>query len=74
MVLVMMALVTMVLVMILEIVSSQGKHTQHQTVLSLQIITAYNSYIQKTKDEEKRRAGQSAYDILFNEFDRVWSR
>jgi hypothetical protein len=32
-------------------------------------LTAYNSYIQKTKDEEKRRTGQSAYDILFNEFD-----
>lgn len=32
-------------------------------------LTAYNSYLQKTKDEEKRRAGQSAYDILFNEFD-----
>ena len=33
-------------------------------------LTAYNSYLQKTKDEEKRRAGQSAYDILFNEFDK----
>jgi hypothetical protein len=33
-------------------------------------LTAYNSYLQKTKDEDKRRAGQSAYDILFNEFDK----
>jgi hypothetical protein len=33
-------------------------------------LAAYNAYIQKTKDEEKRRAGQSAYDILFNEFDK----
>jgi hypothetical protein len=33
-------------------------------------LAAYNSYLQKTKDEEKRRAGQSAYDILFNEFDK----
>jgi hypothetical protein len=32
-------------------------------------LVAYNSYLQKTKDEEKRRIGQSAYDILFNEFD-----
>ena len=31
---------------------------------------AYNAYLQKTKDEDKRRAGQSAYDILFNEFDK----
>jgi hypothetical protein len=33
-------------------------------------IKAYNAYIEKTKADEKRRAGQSAYDILFNEFDR----
>jgi hypothetical protein len=33
-------------------------------------IKAYNAYIEKTKTDEKRRAGQSAYDILFNEFDR----
>jgi len=33
-------------------------------------LDTYNAYIQKTKDEEKRRAGQSAYDILFNEFDK----
>jgi hypothetical protein len=33
-------------------------------------LVAYNSYLQKTKDEDKRRAGQSAYDILFNEFDK----
>jgi len=33
-------------------------------------LAAYNSYIQKAKAEEKRRQGQSAYDILFNEFDK----
>jgi len=30
----------------------------------------YNAYIQQTKQEEKRRQGQSAYDLLFSEFDR----
>jgi hypothetical protein len=33
-------------------------------------LNAYNSYLAKIKDEEKRRAGQSAYDILYNKFDR----
>jgi hypothetical protein len=33
-------------------------------------LNAYNAYIAQTKAEEKRRAGQSAYDLLFSEFDR----
>ena len=33
-------------------------------------LEAYNSYLTQTKAEEKRRAGQSAYDILYNEFDK----
>ena len=33
-------------------------------------LDAYNTYLTKTKAEEKRREGQSAYDILFNEFDK----
>ena len=33
-------------------------------------LNAYNSYLAQIKNEEKRRAGQSAYDILYNEFDR----
>ncbi|MFZ9922514.1 MAG: hypothetical protein ACO3E4_06330 [Candidatus Nanopelagicaceae bacterium] len=31
---------------------------------------SYNAYIAQTAAEEKRRAGQSAYDLLFSEFDR----
>jgi hypothetical protein len=31
---------------------------------------AYNAYIAQTAAEDKRRKGQSAYDILFGEFDR----
>ena len=30
---------------------------------------AYNAYIEKTKTEEKRLKGQSAYDLLFEKFD-----
>jgi hypothetical protein len=33
-------------------------------------LAAYNAYIAQTAAEEKRRAGQSAYDLLFSEFDR----
>ena len=33
-------------------------------------LAQYNAYINKTKTEEKRRQGQSAYDILFSQFDR----
>ena len=33
-------------------------------------LAEYNAYITKTKAEEKRREGQSAYDILYTEFDR----
>ena len=33
-------------------------------------LNAYNAYVSKLKTEEKRREGQSAYDILFNEFDK----
>ena len=33
-------------------------------------LDTYNAYLTKTKAEEKRREGQSAYDILFNEFDK----
>jgi hypothetical protein len=33
-------------------------------------LAAYNAYIAQTAAEEKRRKGQSAYDLLFAEFDR----
>jgi hypothetical protein len=33
-------------------------------------LAQYNAYIEQTKQEEKRRQGQSAYDLLFSEFDR----
>jgi len=33
-------------------------------------INAYNTYINKTETDKKTRAGQSAYDILFNEFNK----
>ena len=33
-------------------------------------LTQYNSYISRTKSEEKRRRGQSAYDYIFSEFDK----
>jgi hypothetical protein len=33
-------------------------------------LNAYNAYIAKTKADEKRKDGQSAYDLLFSEFDR----
>jgi hypothetical protein len=33
-------------------------------------LEAYNNYLTQTKAEEKRRAGQSAYDILYAEFDK----
>jgi hypothetical protein len=33
-------------------------------------LTSYNAYIAQTAAEEKRRTGQSAYDLLFLEFDR----
>ena len=33
-------------------------------------IESYNAYITKTKADEKARAGKSAYDILFSEFNR----
>ena len=33
-------------------------------------LNAYNAYIAQTAAEDKRRKGQSAYDILFSEFDR----
>jgi hypothetical protein len=33
-------------------------------------INAYNAYIAQLKADEKRRTGQSAYDLLFSEFDR----
>jgi hypothetical protein len=33
-------------------------------------LTSYNAYINKTAAEEKTRKGQSAYDLLFSEFDR----
>jgi hypothetical protein len=33
-------------------------------------LEAYNTYLTQTKAEEKRRAGQSAYDILYAEFDK----
>ena len=33
-------------------------------------LAAYNAYIAKTAAEEKARKGQSAYDLLFSEFDR----
>jgi hypothetical protein len=33
-------------------------------------LEAYNAYLTQTKAEEKRRAGQSAYDILYAEFDK----
>ena len=33
-------------------------------------LNAYNAYVTKLKSDEKTRAGQSAYDILFNEFDK----
>ena len=31
-------------------------------------LTSYNAYIAQTKADEKRRAGQSAYDLLFEQF------
>ena len=33
-------------------------------------LNAYNAYLTQTAAEEKRRKGQSAYDLLFAEFDR----
>jgi hypothetical protein len=33
-------------------------------------LTSYNAYIAQTAADEKRRTGQSAYDLLFLEFDR----
>jgi hypothetical protein len=33
-------------------------------------LAAYNAYITKTAADEKARKGQSAYDLLFSEFDR----
>ena len=33
-------------------------------------LKAYNTYITKLKSDEKRKDGQSAYDLLFSEFDR----
>jgi hypothetical protein len=33
-------------------------------------LNAYNAYIAKVKADEKARAGKSAYDILYNEFNR----
>jgi hypothetical protein len=33
-------------------------------------LNAYNAYIDKTAADEKARKGQSAYDLLFSEFDR----
>ena len=33
-------------------------------------LNAYNSYIEQLKRDEKRREGQSAYDILYAEFDK----
>jgi hypothetical protein len=33
-------------------------------------LAAYNAYIAKLKADEKRKDGQSAYDLLFSEFDR----
>ena len=33
-------------------------------------LNAYNAYVSKLKTEEKARAGKSAYDILYNEFNR----
>ncbi len=33
-------------------------------------LDSYNAYITQLKNEERRRAGQSAYDLLFLEFDR----
>ena len=33
-------------------------------------LNAYNAYLTQTAAEEKRRKGQSAYDLLFSEFDR----
>lgn len=33
-------------------------------------LNAYNAYIAQLKADEKRRTGQSAYDLLFSEFDR----
>ena len=33
-------------------------------------LNAYNAYIAKIKADEKARAGKSAYDILYNEFNR----
>jgi hypothetical protein len=33
-------------------------------------LNAYNAYIAKLKADEKRKDGQSAYDLLFSEFDR----
>jgi len=33
-------------------------------------INAYNAYIAQLKADEKRRTGQSAYDLLFSEFER----
>jgi hypothetical protein len=31
-------------------------------------LASYNAYIEQTKQEEKRREGQSAYDLLFEQF------
>jgi hypothetical protein len=33
-------------------------------------LNSYNAYLAQLKADEKRRAGQSAYDLLFSEFDR----
>jgi hypothetical protein len=33
-------------------------------------LASYNAYIAQTAADEKRRTGQSAYDLLFSEFDR----
>ena len=33
-------------------------------------LNAYNAYVTKLKTDEKARAGKSAYDILYNEFNR----
>jgi hypothetical protein len=50
-----------------------GSTTKTYTAPDGKIFTdlgAYNAYIAQTAAEDKRRKGQSAYDLLFSEFDR----
>jgi hypothetical protein len=53
--------------------ASQGGSVTTYTAPDGRVFTdlnAYNAYIAQTAAEDKRRQGQSAYDLLFSEFDR----